>query len=256
MKFAILLTGTIIPNVKVTHSNWEKRRLEYLDAIRYYSKFAPVFFLENSGYNIFDDEEFMKIKNVIYRKFIKSKITDMGIGYQEFEMIDQWVMTENNLPEIWIKVTGRYLVKNFKEIYDKAVNMNNGLIMDIYYWNQLAATRVFCISSKYYKEIFLGSYSYVNGNRGWWIERVLYKSIQKNGFKKITYFDNEPVIEGVSGTVGSKIEVESRTRLCIYSLLRKANKLISKHRLILCFNIKFVVAFYIWKIRCFVNKEY
>lgn len=44
LNMAIVLTGTIIPNTKVTHSDWRQRRKEYIHALKYYSRYAPVFF--------------------------------------------------------------------------------------------------------------------------------------------------------------------------------------------------------------------
>ena len=62
---ALLITGTIIPNSNfVEHINVEQRRLEYIDALVFYSSQFPnddLFFLENSAYNFYKDKEFQKL---------------------------------------------------------------------------------------------------------------------------------------------------------------------------------------------------
>jgi hypothetical protein len=63
-KFAIVLTGTITPNsIRTTHVDTMMRRQEYLNAVKFYTKFAPVFFLENSCYSLDQDKEFSEIQN-------------------------------------------------------------------------------------------------------------------------------------------------------------------------------------------------
>ena len=89
---AIVLTGTIVPNSNfTTYTNPQVRRAEYLAAIHYYSGFAPVYFLENSAYDLASDPEFISSEDVAIRKFPVSKFAERGKGFQEFEMLDAWL---------------------------------------------------------------------------------------------------------------------------------------------------------------------
>jgi len=57
----IVLTGTIKPNSNfVAVKSVSERRKQYLEAIKYYCKFCPVWFLENSEYDIESDNDFKK----------------------------------------------------------------------------------------------------------------------------------------------------------------------------------------------------
>ena len=111
----IVLTGTIIPDaIKTVHRNWKVRRNEYLGAIRYYKKFSKVYFIENSHYDISHDGEFSSNERFQCFKFGASEEFERGKGYQEFQMLDEFVkagLEENS----FIKVTGRYIYKNFAE---------------------------------------------------------------------------------------------------------------------------------------------
>ena len=110
---AIVLTGTIVPSAPFTvHNDPRIRRREYLEAIRFYSEFAPVYFLENSPYPLGDDAEFNQFPNVRLRQRPLSTKPERGKGYQEFEMIDGWLLNEPQPPRRWVKITGRYLYRN------------------------------------------------------------------------------------------------------------------------------------------------
>ena len=114
----IVLTGTIIPNtnIRMKHLDAEKRRKEYLNCINYYRNFAPVYFLENSSYPVEEDLEFTSIPNVEIRKFPVSSFPEKGRGFQEFEMIDSFIKNEKNIPNKFLKITGRYFYTNIKDI--------------------------------------------------------------------------------------------------------------------------------------------
>lgn len=90
MDIGILMTGTIIPqsNYVVVKSS-EQRRHEYLKAIEFYREFAPVWFAENSAYDVENDDEFRKWDDVHIIKCRKPYEYSKGKGYQEFKMIDE-----------------------------------------------------------------------------------------------------------------------------------------------------------------------
>jgi hypothetical protein len=113
---SIVLTGTIIPNTTL-HTQYvdpEARRQDYLNAIHFYRNFAPVYFLENSSYDLKGDRAFQAIPKVTVHQFNASSPA-RGKGFQEFEMLDQWIAIEPNLPKRWVKITGRYLERVYPE---------------------------------------------------------------------------------------------------------------------------------------------
>jgi hypothetical protein len=87
----IVLTATIYPRAIMTvHLTASERRLEYLNAVKYYTKFSHVYLLENSGFNFKDDLDFCSCENVTYIQLEPSNEFNKGKGFQEFEMLDNW----------------------------------------------------------------------------------------------------------------------------------------------------------------------
>jgi hypothetical protein len=201
---SILLTGTIIPHSSfVVHSDPNLRRDEYIVAIKYYSQFCPVYFLENSEYDIFADPEFLSCTNVTVRKFPVSTQYSRGKGFQEFEMIDKWFETEKNPPRRIIKITGRYIIKNFQQIFSECCNVEEDIcLIDLYRKPKVAISSLFSITRDNYFRYFKGIYQECDDQKGFWIERILFKKITSSNLKT-RFFQHEPQVYGISGSLGT-----------------------------------------------------
>lgn len=228
---AIVLTGTIIPNtIAVRHADPQKRRLEYLSALRYYSSFGQVYFLENSLYNLLEDKEFCSIPNAYMRKFPISRDISKGKGYQEFEMIDHWLTIEGNAPSVFFKITGRYIVNNFSRIYSECTRKPlENIIIDQHVREQIAITSLFCVNVNFYLSNLKGIYKECNDQSGVWIERVMYKKLKDIDS---TFFATPPCVQAISGTSGNVITAASSRKQCLRYLARNVN-LIFSHKYLL-----------------------
>lgn len=224
MDIVILLTGTIKINtnfVKVV--NWKDRRKEYLKAIKYYTNFGTVIFLENSTYDVENDEEFKKIKNLIIYKIKPSKYVDKGKGYQEFEMIDTFIKDDRYKYNGFIKVTGRYIIEDFKKIMDEISKEKiSDMIIDVSKRHKQAWTYLFFAKRNFYKSYLLNLYKNANDLKGKYIEHVIYDNIMENNHKyKFRMFFNEYNIIGKSGSTGMEYTKKSNIKLFLKSYIRK-----------------------------------
>jgi hypothetical protein len=228
----ILLTGTIIPNsILVKHNDYLRRRSEYLKALEYYSRYGKVVFLENSEYDFNNDSDFYSIKNIEIIKVEASKHYHKGKGYQEFEMIDSWVKSCNQDID-FIKVTGRYIIKNFKNIYQEfCERKKDELIIDSYKKSQVSITALFCFNTDFYKKCFLGLYKKADDETDLFIEKVIYEKINNSNLN-FRLFLNEPYCFGISGSNNVHIEI-SFIKYLLKRLRRKMNILFNKKLFIL-----------------------
>lgn len=224
MNIIILLTGTIKVNTNfVEVIDWKIRREEYLKAIKYYTNFGTVVFLENSSYDVENDEEFKKIKNLIIYKMKPSKYFDRGKGYQEFEMIDTFVKDYRYKYNGFIKVTGRYIIEDFKKIMDEiSKEKTSDMIIDVSKKYKQAWTYLFFVKRNFYKNYLLNLYKNANDLKGKYIEHVIYDNIMENKHKyKFRMFFNECNIIGKSGSTGVKYTKRSNIKLFLKSYIRK-----------------------------------
>lgn len=213
-QLAIVLTATIVPNaIRTVHTDIEQRRMAYLNAIAYYHQYAEIYFLENSSYDLSADPEFHKYSNVHIRKSPVSTAYAKGKGYQEFEMLDQWLTTEKKLPARWIKITGRHLVSDFDKVFAECLNENEyELIIE----QELppcpdVLSNVFYTTSEFYKRRFLGIYREADDSVNRYIEHIIHKTIQPAD--RFRLFRQMPLTEGISGSTGEIFSVTPKRRL-------------------------------------------
>lgn len=231
LDMAIMLTATIIPmTTDSQYSNVEARRNEYLQAIRFYSQFGTVFFLENSTYDLLHDSEFLSIPNVFYRKMPIDNNPEHAKGWQEFHMIDQWVETESNMPKRWIKVSGRYIFDNFIDIYKQCKQTERSIIMDLNASERYAATYLFYVTTDCYKEFFMGTYCLCRNFLP--IEKIIYILLRYIKFHDISIFSQEPNYSVISGGNNKSIHRKSQLRLFFLNIIRKINLKIYPYALI------------------------
>jgi hypothetical protein len=199
----IVLTGTITPRaIHTAHADPAQRRREYRDAIVHYARFAPVHFLENSGYRFATDPEFSGIADVTYFEHPPSGQFDKGKGFQEFEMLDAWVAAATPLPARFLKITGRYIVTNIDAVLaDCALATGADALLERKLWPAHSArTDVACFDAGFYKSHIAGAYLQCDDSAGMYIENVLRR--QLDGVPRIQVFRHFPVKTGMNGSKG------------------------------------------------------
>lgn len=229
---SIVLTGTIVPNAPFTvHSDPQKRRREYLTALRFYNQFAPVYFLENSTYALSDDKEFNQLPNVKIRQRPISSLPERGKGYQEFEMIDGWLLNEPQPPQRWMKITGRYLYRNFVELLaDCRPERRAELIIDRCARFQSARTCLFYVMTEFYLQHIASIYHRCDDESGAWIERVIYQQLASLPSPNTRVFSVEPDLIAISGSTGGHMESKP-TRYLLKRMLRRFNYALDRREL-------------------------
>jgi hypothetical protein len=253
-QISIVLTGTIITNsILTTYVDSEVRKQEYLRAIHFYTKFAPVYFLENSAYPVENDKEFTSIQNLSIRKMPVSLFYEKGKGYQEFEMIDSWLGIEQDPPAKWFKISGRYIFRNFNSILAECLeDRTHELVIDQTYYHSSANTTMFCITTKYYLQNFKDIYKACDDSCGSYIEIII--------FKKLLSCQNDPIRLFASarkiiatGSTGSKI---NNTGISYYfkGVVRRINILIDRKYIIhpINFSIKEMISNILQQLHSFV----
>lgn len=230
-QIAIVLTGTIIPNADFTvYADPQIRRSEYLQAVRFYRQFAPVWFLENSSWDLLSDSEFTSIPDLRLRKFPLSRFPERGKGYQEFEMLDRWLACEAP-PRRWIKVTGRYIYRNFEAVLNDCCNFSTArLLIDQQARAQVSRSAIFCIDTEFYQEYLRGLYQQCDDQSGAWIERVLYQRLLNCPASEVHMFSVEPWLAGISGSLGVSLE-RKLLRHRAKQLLRRINFAVDRSRI-------------------------
>lgn len=230
-KRCLVLTATIKPNaIYSVHTDVEARALEYLEAIRFYrANFSgDIFLLENSEYDIWNDARFAELhetKVICIVKMPPSDQFDKGKGYQEFKMLDEFVLQYSNTYKTFFKITGRYILKNFRKLQKAKCK---GIVIDRYPKLKIAITSHFLCDFNFYLTHFMGAYKDVNDKEGIYIEKVLYKilkSISPAG-AGMSFFSANPRLLGVSGSTGRSL-TESYYKDLIRDISRPILKLLN-----------------------------
>ncbi len=233
---AIVLTGTIIPNVLNHHRHLDEsvRRAEYLNAIRFYSQFSPVYFLENSGYPLQSDPEFTDIQHLQICQFPVSAFTEQGRGFQEFEMLDRWVTETKNLPTSWLKITGRYKYENIQQILQECqLPESPAMRINQYRFSGYTNPAIFYITSAYYRSQIAGLYQQCDDRTGQYVEKVLHINLQQQSQEHCQRFRSPLLCSGIAGSSGREMSNPWRDRL--NGLIADANYLFDKKYLWLSF---------------------
>lgn len=229
-KRAIILTATIIPNsIYTTHVNPEDRLNDYKTALKFYCavfKNDDVFFIENSEYDLDNNKLFNNIKTELKFKVIrfpKSNEFNRGKGYQEFEMLQQTIEQIKNNYSFFIKITGRYIIKNIHQI---TKNYYNGYYIDLRFKTKAAEVYLLGFDFESYKTNLLDAYKLVNDAQGKYIESVLYSNaITTNIKSKVHLFT--PILSGITGS-NSIILKRNEVRVILRNIERVFNRLIGK----------------------------
>lgn len=207
-KQCLIITATITPNSNfVVQSDALARRNEYLEVLKYYSSnfSGDIYFVENSAFDFEKDEGFQtltKQENVFILNFPKSNAFKKGKGYQEFEVLDKVLSQLENKYEEFIKVSGRYLTTNFKELITQE---NSGIVIDRHQKKKVAITSFFRCKMDFYQKEIRGCFKNVNDDKGIFIEHVIYDELKNVSKVKIDLFVKTPIYKGVSGSYGGSL---------------------------------------------------
>ncbi len=208
---ALVLTGNIVPDTSNTAiTDPEQRALEYARAIRFYKEEGPypVYFVENSNYDIEGDPNLGPLldSDRFHVHRVSSKgCPERGKGYEEFRILDSMVekLHEEGYQRL-IKVTGRYIVRNFRSEIPKRTDR---AYIDLHprIKSGVAITAFFVCPVPYYLEHLQGLYKEVNEAERITIEKCVFQRLDGLGREAPRLLPREPIFEGISGTSGYPI---------------------------------------------------
>jgi hypothetical protein len=229
LEIPIVLTATIIPNqVVAAENNPETRLAEYLHTLKFYLSFAPVIFLENSGYPLERHPEFAETARLRVKQFPPSANPERGKGHQEFEMLDAWLATEPQPPARWLKISGRYLLHNIDDILNECrMESHSELIIDQVSRTGMARTYSFCVNTDFYRPQLAGLYQQCDDRNGEWIERVLFRKLKTAPAGEVRLFVTQPRITAIAGSTGAAFP-GGRGQWVGKQMLRNLNRLVDR----------------------------
>jgi hypothetical protein len=231
-EFPVVLTGTIIPNVTgATAMNAEKRLAEYRQVLQFCLQFAPVIFLENSGYPLERHPEFTESPRLRVHRFPPSASPERGKGFQEFEMLDAWLATEPQPPARWLKITGRYRLINLPALLAECRGEQRfPLLIDQLKRQEMARTYLFCTRTDFYVTHLKNLYRQCDDRSGDWIERVLFRELEKLPVGQVRFFKNQPRFQAQAGSSGKAFPT-GKLQWFAKQGLRHINRLVDKRYL-------------------------
>ena len=241
--FSIILTACINPiNMPFLQRTLSDDRLnDYKIAFRKWcnnSLVKKIIFIENSGYDItfFQDEakkfpkkEIEVISNNSNNTFEKH----LGKGYGEFlclrEVFANSKIVKNT--EYFLKITGRYYLKNFTKIYydlksnksDIQINLKNNLTY--------ADSNIFSGSKNFFVNYVIPYASKTNDTNGIFIEHCIAKAALSgiNDNLNFKHFKVYPDIEGIIGTNNKVIKNNLFKKIKLF-LFGKIKNYIFRHK--------------------------
>jgi hypothetical protein len=218
---AIVLTAAIIVAPGSTAvEDGALRRNQYLQAARHYARFAPVYLIEHSGYDILNDRDFAAIPGVMLRQIAPSVRDDRGKGYREFQALDTWFRDEETPPERLLKITGRYIFVNIAALLAECSGVDGGTtLIDRQCFSHIAVTSIFSLSRASYKDVILGRFEEMDDASGRWAEHVIFES---SGAARCRIFRSEPDVRGISGSANTEMQA-GRLKLAAKQLVRRLN---------------------------------
>jgi hypothetical protein len=222
----IVLTATVIPNgVPTAAADPQVRLGEYARALKFYLQFAPVIFLENSGYPLRQHPEFHESARLQVKQFSPSANPKRGKGYQEFEMLDAWLASEPNPPKRWLKISGRYQICNVGSVLDECKkDGQSALLIDQLKHLHFARTYLFCVDTDFYRQQLRGLYQQCDDSAGSWIERVLFQKLKKTPPGTVRLFRTQPRLMATDGSTGTAFP-SGRGQWLGKQILRSLNQL-------------------------------
>jgi hypothetical protein len=200
----IVLTATVIPNdVPTAAADPQVRLAEYIRTLNFYLQFAPVVFLENSGYPLARHPEFCENARLQVKQLPLSANPKRGKGYQEFEMLDAWLEAEPNPPVRWLKISGRYQICNIDRVLAECQSgRQSAMIIDQLKRRHFARTYLFCVDTDFYRQQLRRLYQQCDDPAGNWIERVLFQKLKDIPAETVCLFKTQPRLMATDGSSG------------------------------------------------------
>lgn len=206
---AIILTATVNPIGPIVAQNSPAQRLaEYEESLQFYAERLPhdLIVVENSGFN----PETSKVAQALidsgrlqWMAFAPSSNPEKGKGFQEFEMLDGAVAQLAGKYDSFVKITGRYLVPNAKDLIGRAPK---GIRIDRHRKMKVAITGFFQCRTEFYLQNLSGIYRNADDTKGVFIEHVLYDVLARIPEEQIELFRQNPDYRGVSGSHGNSMQ--------------------------------------------------
>jgi hypothetical protein len=225
MDTCICLTATIEPNTTgVLRSDAAARLSDYKGCIEFYlnQTSLPIYFLENSKYNLEGDPFFKNLEEegrFTILRYDSHPDRTRGKGFQEFYMLDQFVAKDLQFPR-FIKITGRYLVRNIASIipaFDSPLNM------DLHRKMKVAITGLFASNKDLYQSFFSGAYSKANDDEGVFIEHIIYEIVKSEIPRNlVSLLPQNPYFEGISASYGGSLQ-RNKYKMMVRGIERKVN---------------------------------
>lgn len=213
MQYIILLTGCINPNGMAFTSLTDTtiRLRQYITAINYYlhnTKY-PIVFSENSGtsinkyFNSYTDNKRLELLS-----FNGNHCKERGKGYGEAEIIE-YALKHSLIISSYkdncsiIKITGRLIIKNIKELIENKFNFQDKKsIIATYNSNfSFVDTRIIIAPFDFFKSFIIHKND-INDQTNSFFENVFSDCIKNNNKYRYYPFYIEPLIKGQSGTTG------------------------------------------------------
>lgn len=117
-----------------------------------------------------------------------------------------------------IKVTGRYIVRNFPSLI---AGLKADVNIDLHRKMKVAITGFFGVSKTVYQEHFKGLYSQANDGEGRFIEHVLYDCITGGELiNRTALLPENPDYRGVSGSYGQSLH-RNKYKMMVRGVERK-----------------------------------
>ncbi len=238
---AIILTACIKPiNMPFLERTSEADRLnDYKETFNKWCKnelIDKIIFIENSGYDLsFFKEEAKKFPNkkieIISTNLNNTFEKKLGKGYGEYlclkEVFDNSEISKDT--EFFIKVTGRYYIKNYKIFFNKFKEKNSDIYACIKSNLTYADSHVFGGSKLFFLDYVISSASLVNDSSGVFMEHCLAKATLRavNNNLSFNHFSIYPDIDGIIGTNNKKIKNNLIKKIKLFLLGNVKNYLLS-----------------------------
>lgn len=219
MRFGILLTSTVQPNITVfsRRNNPLERERDYCEVVRTLVKTDyPIVFCDNSNYPLKNIKEILNSRSpetYEVHQFDGSTFpVFLGKGYGELQIIKYALDHSKILKEcdFVVKITGRYVVQNLEHILDsvRAGNFDSvNVIADYRNQSRYTYSGFFIARPIFFTKYLFPLQSFINDSEGKHFETALHQAIQKSirEGNDASLFPEKPSISGYSGTWNVKM---------------------------------------------------
>ena len=225
-KICLILTATVDPKgmIFLERSNVKDRFNDYIQSFAKWcsnSNINDLIFLENSGFDLTQFEEIKKkypSKNI---EIISSQVNNdfprnLGKGYGEYLSLNEIIKNSRILDnyDYFIKVSGRYYVKNIHKIINEIIKDNTDIKICLKNNLTFADTHLFSGSKFFFKSILLNHIDKTNDTNGVYFEHCVAKATL-NAINKGYSYSQLATYPDIHGYIGTN------NKLLNYNFLKK-----------------------------------